>query len=122
MLGMRSERVTFCVAVFYLAVVCDTAAEGDSCAFTAGEPQPYAKDARQILLDSWHSLVALLCTDHNASHDLHVRASHRCQMGACSTKSSDSASVQMARRLPLRASGKHAAKLQIGQCGLRSQT
>ena len=43
---MRRERVPFCVAVFYLAVVCATKAESDSCASTAGEPQAYATNAR----------------------------------------------------------------------------
>ncbi len=49
---MRRKRVPICVAVFYLAVVCATKAESDSCAFTAGEPQPYATNAREILFDS----------------------------------------------------------------------
>ena len=43
---MRSEQILLFVAVFCLAVVCPTKAESDSCAFTTGEPQPYATHAR----------------------------------------------------------------------------
>ncbi len=51
---MRRELGPICVAVLYLAVVCATKAESDSCAFTAGEPQPHscATNACEILFDS----------------------------------------------------------------------